>query len=164
MRGINDDEILDFVEMTRTRGNSIRFIEYMPTLRQPGWKQHWISGQEILNLIATRYPLEEVDKGPYAGPSKDFRIPGAKGTIGIITAVSGHFCAQCNRIRVTSQGKAKGCLFSNQEVDLYPWLERGDRASVCYLLQELVIKKPERHGISPEGYEHSHFIMSQVGG
>jgi len=164
MRGINDDEILDFVEMTRSHGNSIRFIEYMPTLKQSGWQQHWISGQEILNIIATRYPLEEVDKGPYAGPSKDFRIPGAKGTIGIITAVSGHFCAQCNRIRVTSQGKAKGCLFSNQEVDLYPWLERGDRASVAYLLQELVFKKPERHGISPEGYEHSNFIMSQVGG
>ncbi len=164
MRGINDDEIFDFVELTRQRGNSIRFIEYMPTLKQPGWQRQWISGQEILDRISTRYPLEEADKGAYAGPSRDFRIPGAKGTIGIITAVSGHFCAQCNRIRITSTGKAKGCLFSDQEIDLNPWLESGDRAMISHLLEESVLKKPKQHGMSLEGYEHHNFAMSQIGG
>jgi len=115
MRGINDSEILDFVEMTRTRGNSVRFIEYMPVIKEEGWQRYCISGDEIMERIAAHYPLETVDKGAYAGPSRDFRIPEAKGSIGIITAVSGHFCSECNRIRVTARGQAKGCLFSDEK-------------------------------------------------
>ena len=164
MRGINDDEILDFVELTRMRGYSVRFIEYMPTLPGQDWQRHLISGQEILNRISSKYLLEEVEHGPYAGPSKDFRIPGAVGTIGIITAVSGHFCATCNRIRITSTGKAKGCLFSNQEIDLVPWLRQRDQAGIRQRLEELVQTKPECHALSIEGYEHDNFLMSQVGG
>jgi len=116
MRGINDSEILDFVEMTRTRGNSVRFIEYMPVIKEEGWQRYCISGDEIMERIAAHYPLETVDKGAYAGPSRDFRIPEAQGSIGIITAVSGHFCSECNRIRVTARGQAKGCLFSDEKL------------------------------------------------
>lgn len=164
MRGINDNEIFDFTELTRTRGNSIRFIEYMPSLKQADWQQHSISGHEILRIIGERYPLEAVDKGAYAGPSQDFRIPGCAGTIGIITAVSGHFCAECNRIRITPTGNAKGCLFSNQSIDLKSCLRPLDRDLLLKQLTELVATKPERHAISSNGYEHQNFVMSQVGG
>ena len=164
MRGVNDAEILDFANMTLERGNPVRFIEYMPVVREDGWQRYCISGDEILDRIARHYSLEHLDKGLYSGPSRDFRIPGARGTIGIITAVSGHFCSNCNRIRVTSTGQAKGCLFSDQKTDLIPFLRPPDREGLSAALKRIVATKPERHGISCDKYEHSNFTMAQVGG
>lgn len=164
MRGVNDAEILDFANLTLLRGNSVRFIEYMPAVKEDGWQRYCISGDEILRRIADRHTLEQVDKGPFAGPSRDFRIPGARGSIGIITAVSGHFCGECNRIRVTSTGQAKGCLFSDEKTDLIPWLRPPDRAGLATVLKAIVSSKPERHGISQDGYVHKNFTMSQIGG
>lgn len=164
MRGVNDDEIIDFVELTRTRGYSIRFIEYMPTLKEEGWQKLWISGDEILERITALYPVEAVDKGPYAGPSSDFKIKGALGTIGFITALSNHFCEQCNRIRVTSTGEAKSCLFSNGSTDLKPWLYEEKAEMLKYQLRELVQNKPRCHSVTTGVNEHDSFIMSQVGG
>jgi cyclic pyranopterin phosphate synthase len=164
MRGVNDAEILAFAEMTRSRGSSVRFIEYMPVVREEGWQRYCISGEEILQRIEADFTLEQVDKGPFAGPSRDFRIPGARGSIGIITAVSGHFCSECNRIRVTSTGQARGCLFSDEKSDLLPCLRPPDREKLAELLRGIVSNKPERHKISSEGYGHQNFTMAQVGG
>ncbi|MDD5191454.1 MAG: radical SAM protein, partial [Dehalococcoidales bacterium] len=164
MRGINDSEILSFAEMTRLRGNSIRFIEYMPVVKEDGWQRYCISGEEILQLIAANYPLEPVDKGLYSGPSRDFRIPGARGSIGIITAISGHFCSECNRIRVTSTGQAKGCLFSDEKTDLVPYLRPPDTEKLAEVLRGIVSGKPERHEMSCDSYKHKNFTMAQVGG
>ena len=164
MRGVNDGEILDFAEMSLRHGNSIRFIEYMPAVREDDWQRYCISGEEILERIAGRYTVEQVDKGAFAGPSRDFRIPGARGSIGIITAVSGHFCSECNRIRVTSTGQAKGCLFSDAKTDLIPWLRPPDREGLAGVMRHIVSTKPERHDISQDGYTHKNFTMSQVGG
>lgn len=164
MRGVNDGEILDFVELTRSRGTSVRFIEYMPVVKEEGWQRYCISGVEIMARIADHYPLATVDKGDYAGPSRDFRIPDATGTIGIITAVSGHFCSDCNRVRVTARGQAKGCLFSNEKTDLVPFLRPPDRDGLISVLRRIVAAKPEGHGITSEGYTHANFTMAQVGG
>ena len=164
MRGVNDGEILDFADRTLSHGNSIRFIEYMPAIKEDGWQRYCISGEEILERIAGRHTLEQVDKGPFAGPSRDFRIPGARGSIGIITAVSGHFCSECNRIRVTSTGQAKGCLFSDERTDLVPYLRPPDPEALARVLKGIVSGKPERHGITQNGYVHKNFTMSQVGG
>jgi GTP 3',8-cyclase len=164
MRGVNDGEILDFAEMSRVRGNSIRFIEYMPAVKEDDWQRYCVSGEEILKKIAARYTLEQIDKGAFSGPSRDFRIPGARGSIGIITAVSGHFCSECNRIRVTSTGQAKGCLFADAKTDLIPWLRPPDREGLAKVLRVIVSTKPERHDISQDGYTHTNFTMSQVGG
>ena len=164
MRGVNDSEILDFADMTLSHGNSIRFIEYMPAVKEDDWQRYCISGEEILEQIAARYPLTPIDRGAYCGPSRDFGIPGARGSIGIITAVSGHFCSECNRIRVTSTGQAKGCLFADAKTDLIPWLRPPDREGLAKVLRGIVSTKPERHDISQEGYSHTNFTMSQVGG
>jgi len=164
MRGINDAEILDFADRTLSHGNSIRFIEYMPAIKEDDWQRYCISGEEIIRKIAGRYDLEQVDKGPFSGPSRDFRIPGSRGSIGIITAVSGHFCSECNRIRVTSTGQAKGCLFSDARTDLTPWLRPPDHKGLTEVLRRIVSAKPERHDMSPTGYTHKNFTMSQVGG
>ncbi len=164
MRGINDSEILDFAELTRSRGCQVRFIEYMPVVKEEGWQRFCISGEEVIARIAEHYHLEPVDKGPFAGPSQDYRIPGATGSIGIITAVSGHFCTDCNRIRVTSLGQAKGCLFSDEKTDLVPFIRPPDMCGLTDALRQIVKAKPERHAISCGRYEHNNFSMSQVGG
>jgi cyclic pyranopterin phosphate synthase len=164
MRGINDAEIPAFAELTRQRGYSVRFIEYMPVVREAGWQRYCISGEEILQRIAAGYELEPVDKGAFAGPSRDFRIPGARGSIGIITAVSGHFCSDCNRIRVTSTGQAKGCLFADESTDLVPYLRPPDRRRLAEIVKQIVSAKPERHSITCDGYGHKNFTMVQVGG
>ncbi|MGB4600593.1 MAG: GTP 3',8-cyclase MoaA [Trichlorobacter sp.] len=164
MRGINDAEILDFAELTRTRGCAVRFIEYMPVVKEEGWQRLCFSGEEVLQRINQQYVLEPIDKGAFSGPSQDFRIPGARGSIGIITAVSGHFCNDCNRIRVTAGGQAKGCLFSDEKTDLVSFLRPPDREGLCRSLQRIVASKPEGHGIRCGEYEHSNFSMAQVGG
>ena len=164
MRGVNDGEILDFAALTLARGTAVRFIEYMPTVREEGWQRYSIPSDEILRRITERYPLEPVDKGHDAGPSRDFRIPGASGTIGVISAVSSHFCAVCNRIRVTSTGQVRGCLFSDTETSLLPWLRPADPAGLEAVLRGIVMAKPARHGITSDGYRHANFTMSGVGG
>jgi len=164
MAGVNDGEILAFAELTRSRGNSVRFIEYMPVVKDEGWQRYSIPGEEILKRIAAHHELEPVDKGAYAGPSRDFRIPGARGTLGIITAVSGHFCEECNRIRVTSTGQAKGCLFSDDKTDLVPYLRPPNPEQLARVLKGIVTAKPEGHHITCDGYGHKNFTMAQIGG
>jgi GTP 3',8-cyclase len=164
MRGVNDAEIPALAELSLTRGNTVRFIEYMPAVRDQNWQRYCISGSEILDLISARHPLKSVDRGALSGPSRDYRIPGARGNIGIITAVSGHFCEDCNRIRVTATGRAKGCLFSDASTDLIPCLRPPDRTGLAKVLKGIVSGKPERHAISQIGYSHQNFNMAQVGG
>lgn len=164
MRGVNDAEILDFAELTRSRGNSVRFIEYMPVLKEDGWQRYCISGEEILQRIAAHHTLEHVCKGAFAGPSRDFRIQGAQGSLGIITAVSGHFCGECNRIRVTSTGQGKGCLFSDEQTNLLPFLRPPNLTNLARAMKGIVMEKPARHDISCNGYAHQNFTMAQIGG
>ena len=164
MRGINDEEIVDFAEWTVEKPYSVRFIEYMPTRGEEIWKSRVISGEEILDRIKERYDLQPVVRGEMAGPSRDFKIPGAAGTIGVITPVSGHFCADCNRIRVTSQGTAKNCLFAEDEFDLKPLLRARDVAGLQHLLRKIVFEKPGKHLISETEPGHKPFDMSRVGG
>lgn len=162
MRGVNDQELLDFAALTLEKPYLIRFIEYMPTLRERGWQRLSVSGQEILERIAGRYQLLPVVGGELAGPSRNFRIKGAIGGIGVITPVSGHFCDSCNRIRVTSTGVVRSCLFSGSGVELKPYLETGDPQLLRGVLREIVAAKPGRHRLTEEG--EPKVAMSGIGG
>ena len=164
MRGVNDEELCDFASMTLKSAYAIRFIEYMPSLRLPGWQEKVMPGAEIIARLTDRYELIPIDKGPYSGPSRDFRIAGAAGSIGIITAVSGHFCSDCNRVRVTAKGTAKGCLFSGEQLDLRPLLASADQEPLEHALKQLVAIKPERHGLSEQSADHEPFVMASIGG
>lgn len=164
MRGVNDDEVVDFARLTMDRPYTVRYIEYMPATREENWQRLCIPAREILDRIAAVHDLEPVEKGAMAGPSRDFRIRGAAGTIGVISAVSGHFCTDCNRIRVTSTGTAKSCLFADEGLDLKPFLGESTPAVLEDALRRLVGCKPARHGIVGEKAEHTAFSMAKVGG
>jgi len=165
MRGINDAELLDFAELTLRNPYTVRFIEYMPTVGSDDWQERLVSGAEIFSRLGERFQLIPVDRGRYGGPSRDFAIAGGQGTLGVITPISGHFCGDCNRIRVTSTGFAKSCLFSDAGVDLRPVIASGDCALLAAALRGVVTDKPRTHRMSPEGMGgHEPFAMSGVGG
>jgi len=164
MRGINDDEFVDFAALTQDKPYAVRFIEYMPTNRDESWTSKVISGEEILSRIGERFSLQPVVRGEMAGPSRDYRISGAAGTIGVITPISGHFCRDCNRIRVTSQGMVKNCLFADTEVDLKPVLRSGNVEDLQEVLRRIVSEKPGKHLMSETDTQHKPFAMSKVGG
>jgi len=164
MRGVNDGEILDFVRLTLERPYAVRFIEYMPTSGEGDWRALCVPGAEIRERIAQQFTLEEVHNSELSGPSKNFRVEGAQGSLGIITAMTGHFCDGCNRLRVTASGMAQGCLFSASGVDLKPVLATGDDALLRLEIQRIVAAKPGRHQLTDEGAEAVPFAMSRVGG
>jgi len=164
MQGVNDDEFVDFAALTLERPYAVRFIEYMPTHREDAWQSRVISGGEILKRIEQKFTVQPVVRGEMAGPSRDYKISGAAGTIGVITPISGHFCHECNRIRVTSQGMVKNCLFADTEVDLKPYLRDGDVEALREVLCLIVDEKPGKHLISSEDTSHKPFAMSKVGG
>ena len=164
MRGINDHEVLDFAALTLERGLTVRFIEYMPTIRAEEWEAHDHPGRSRSRRDCRRFSFTPVARETVAGPAKIFRIAGAAGTLGIITPVSGHFCSECNRIRVTSTGRARSCLFSEAGVDLKPFLDAGDRARLAAALRSVVALKPDRHRLDAAEQQHDPFAMSAIGG
>lgn len=160
MRGINDHEVEDFAALSYERPWSVRFIEYMPTIREAVWKNRVISGCEILERLQRTFSLSSISTSRLCGPAKPYRIDGAIGTVGMITPMSEHFCGSCNRILVTAQGLAKSCLLSDQALDLKPALAQGPQ-SIREALVEVISGKNLQHLFEDE--ERS-FQMSCIGG
>jgi cyclic pyranopterin phosphate synthase len=163
IRGVNDGEVQDFAALTLQTPRQVRFIEYMPTSTAPDWPSAFVTGEEILQQISKVYPLEPVPSAEAAGPARIFRIPGALGTIGIITPISSHFCASCNRIRVTASGIVKGCLFDNGRVSLKPYLAGNDN-ELRDVLMSVLKNKPDRHHLLDHEALITPFSMSEIGG
>ena len=166
IRDFNDDEIFDFIELTRDRPLSVRFIEYMPTNGAQAWKSDMIVPMdELLTTIETRHKLEKLDKRSGAGPSVDYTIPGFSGTLGFITPVSSHFCDRCNRIRVTSDGRIRSCLFSDDEAYILPLLREGkDLTVIGDFILNVLKNKPKRHSITSGRIRTCQRSMSEIGG
>lgn len=163
MRDVNDSEIEDFAELSLGRPWSIRFIEYMPTIRTEAWRASVVPGAEILERLQKKYRMLPLATGRMCGPSRPFRIEGAQGSIGIITPISDHFCGSCNRIRVTSAGLAKGCLLSAQTVDLKPYLDQ-DGDLLCQALRQVIGNKIDRHQMTDDASGPGSFNMASIGG
>jgi cyclic pyranopterin phosphate synthase len=161
MRGTNDHEILDLVRFAIDRSLAVRFIEYMPVLGSDQWQSLIVPGEEILSLVRRHFHLTPIARGRLAGPAREYLISGTGATVGVITPYSSHFCSECNRIRVTATGKARGCLFSEQPLDLRPFL--GNETALAGALQALIGGKPSEHRIADTPL-HSPFAMSDVGG
>ena len=164
MRGVNDHEILDFAALAASTGATVRFIEYMPAIREHNWQRHVVSGEEILSRLAQHFTLIPLEQAAMAGPARNFRIPGVPGSLGVITPVSHHFCSECNRIRVTASGSAKGCLFDESQTDL-KWLVRsGSDLELAAALRSIVNSKPVCHQMNPDECHHQAFSMASIGG
>ncbi|MFK5927071.1 MAG: GTP 3',8-cyclase MoaA [Desulfuromusa sp.] len=164
MRGFNDSEILDFAKLTQEHDCTVRFIEYMPTLKEEDWRSLVVSSKDVLQILNDHYCLHPVDRGPLAGPAEEFAIAGAQGDIGVIAPLSGHFCQDCNRIRITSSGNVRTCLFSDHEFDLKPLLIPGNIDQIAMKLQNLVNDKPACHTLNSPTAKYSPFSMAQIGG
>ncbi|XP_066451418.1 molybdenum cofactor biosynthesis protein 1 isoform X2 [Eleutherodactylus coqui] len=125
MRGLNEDELLDFVALTEKQPLEVRFIEYMPFDGNKWNFKKMVSYQEMLDTIRQKWPELETVPTEIASTSKAYKVPGFQGHIGFITSMSDHFCGSCNRLRITADGNLKVCLFGNSEVSLRDWLRTG---------------------------------------
>jgi cyclic pyranopterin phosphate synthase len=166
IKGQNDDEMESFAKLTLHLPLTIRYIEYMPSGNGEEWKE-----ADILTIPQIKSRLEKIGKlvsipsNRWDGPAKRFRIEGAVGEIGFIGAVSSHFCDECNRLRLTPDGKIRTCLFSDEEIDVKEILRRGgsDHDLKERLLAALRAK-PERHHINTHQFKKCQRNMSAIGG
>lgn len=164
MRGINDAELLDFAALTLDQPVTVRFIEYMPAIKAANWKSLVVPGETILERIGEHFDFQSLEREGLAGPARMFRIAGAAGTFGVITSITGHFCDDCNRIRVTAAGRARSCLFSDVGTDLKPYLANDDRKGLEAALHSVVTCKPRRHHLAEAEQQFSSFAMAALGG
>ena len=125
MRGINDEEVVDFVALTKYKDVEVRFIEYMPFDGNKWSEKRFVSYATMLEKIKSRYPDIVMLPSQPNEVSKTYQVPGHRGRIGFITSMSEHFCSSCNRLRVTADGQLKVCLFDNKEVSLRDALRGG---------------------------------------
>lgn len=169
MRGVNDDEVIDFIEWTRTENIHVRFIEFMPFDGNNWNLEKKISLKEVLEKVNNYYQFDEVEKLIDAknDTCKNYKIKNAKGTFGIISSVTNPFCSTCNRIRLTADGKIKNCLFSQTETDLLSAHRRGEELE-SLILESIHSKYKERGGFdefSNESVKHmKNRTMISIGG
>ena len=165
IRGMNDDEILSFASLTFEKNYHIRFIELMPANSSRLWtKDMCIPSHEVMERISMLGTFRKV-KFRGIGPSRNYRIKGAAGIIGIISPVSDHFCNSCNRLRLTAIGKIRPCLFSNDEIDIRTPMRRGasDNELDKLFLQAIQVK-PEGHKLQEIMSDSPIRSMSKIGG
>ena len=152
--GFNDDEIADFLNLTVDHPSEIRFIELMPMGPCASWdKSCFLPGAEVLK----RFPaLQQIEPN---GVARRYRLPGAKGTVGLISPLSHEFCSECRRVRVTSDGKLKGCLHSREEISL-----RGLHGEALEeAIRRGILQKPRQHHLG-ERPSDTPRTMNQIGG
>ncbi len=163
IKGLNDDEIIDFAELTRATPYHVRFIEFMPVGNGSLYdeKRH-IPTDEIRNTVEQLGELVPV-RVRRNGPAKYYRLPDAEGVIGFISAMTHHFCKECNRLRLTADGKLRPCLFSETEIDLKTALRRGVLDDELERLLKISIEaKPEGHYLLERAADGR--PMSKIGG
>jgi len=162
MAGVNDDEIIDFARKTINDGWHVRFIEHMPVTEDESL--NLVSVKEMKKRLDAVGRMEPIKMDVGNGPAKYYRFPGAGGTVGFITPVTEHFCYQCNRLRLTADGKLRPCLLSEEEIDLRGALRSGAAPDeLKRLIEKAIASKPERHYLA-EGKRQKGRPFSQVGG
>lgn len=165
IKGFNDDEICDLAQVTLKHPLHIRFIELMPVASIDRTQENYLSTEKVKMVLKNQLgPLQKVDKLAGNGPAKYYRLAGAKGLIGFITAQSNHFCASCNRLRLSSTGTLRPCLYDQKEVDLKMALRKGaTREELAELFAYTILHKPKGHSLT-KGWPDKKRVMSQIGG
>lgn len=165
MRGVNDGELCDFVELARRRPVNVRFIEYMP-FRENHWSEAgFVSYGEMKEWIAQRHPLIPLVTGERGSVARDFKIDGFAGAVSFITSVSHHFCDDCTRLRLTADGRMKTCLFTSAALPLLPLLRggAGDEEIAAAVTAALAVK-PAAHASTEELIVRGGRSMTEIGG
>ncbi len=148
MAGVNDDEIEDLARLTFKFPFHVRFIEFMP-FQQCDYDSLFLPASRILERLRSIGRLEETGEPESNGPAQHFAFEGALGKIGIISPVSDHFCPNCNRLRLTADGKLRTCLFSVDETDLRGLLRKGaSDEEIAAAMRAAIDEKPEKHHLS----------------
>ncbi|MDH3252372.1 MAG: GTP 3',8-cyclase MoaA [Ignavibacteria bacterium] len=162
--GVNDDELPDFVELTRERPINVRFIEFMPFKANLWNAGTFVPYSKMRTSIEQRYELlpDELLQGAVA---RDFRIAGFAGSVSFITSMSDHFCEGCNRLRLTADGSIKSCLFYSAGVNLRAALRGGASDEVLHdMIRSAVILKPRQHPGMDEIAKLGNHSMIEIGG
>ncbi len=171
IKGQNDDEIIDFLKFTKDKDINIRFIEYMPIGHAGNsWKKKYLSLNTIFDKCKeVGFEYEPVDSVRGNGPSENYRIKGAVGTFGLIHPVSSHFCANCNRLRLTADGYIKACLYWDEELNIRPYIQKNPE-ELIKIIQQSIDNKPENHEMALKlqdevtSHKPTWRRMSQIGG
>lgn len=170
MRGLNDDELLDFVAFTADRPVAVRFIEFMPFAGNQWSREQCMPMAEILATIAGRYDIERIPEGP-SPISRDFTVVDREsgrahmGTIGVIASMSTPFCDSCSRLRLTAEGMIMPCLHSPLEFDVREAVRSGgDDAAIAEVFLRAVGAKPKEHPEPEELISQGGRVMIQIGG
>jgi len=166
VRNFSETEIMSLIEMGRSDGFEIRFIEFMPLDSDKVWERDKVLfGHEIVNMIKDNYELVPIDNSLEIGPASEYNFADGKGKIGIITAVSNPFCDHCNRIRMTADGKLRTCLFSTEETNLKELIRSGatDQTIIETIKQAVLVKEPG-HKINLDDFERPTRAMHAIGG
>jgi GTP 3',8-cyclase len=165
MRGFTEEEAVPFAEFARLTAFQVRFIEFMPLDADQSWTPDSVLTGEALRAIIDRvHPLEEVPREPHA-TARVFRFRDGQGEIGFINPVSEPFCADCNRVRLTAEGKLRTCLFSLHETDLRAPLRDGaSDGELERIVREAVWRKELKHHVGERGFRQPPRTMSAIGG
>jgi GTP 3',8-cyclase len=154
MKGVNENEINNFIEWTKHRPVHVRFIEFMPFSGNRWASNKVFTLDEIIETVKTRYAVEKLEDKKNA-TAKKYKVPGHAGTFAIISTMSAPFCEGCNRIRLTADGKIKNCLFSKEETDLLTALRNGDDV-LALIKQNILSKAKELGGQFDSNFEQLH--------
>jgi len=165
LRGFTEQEVLPFARFARERPFEVRFIEFMPLDGDRAWEPSLVlTGEEIRAMIDAVYPLEPAPREPSA-TARVFRFRDGRGRIGFINPVSEPFCADCNRLRLTADGRLRTCLFSMHETDLRGPLRSGaDDDEITRVVREAVWRKELKHRVNEPGFRPPARTMSAIGG
>ncbi|MEX2195190.1 MAG: GTP 3',8-cyclase MoaA [Thermoleophilaceae bacterium] len=165
MRGFSEHEALRFAEFARSTAYQVRFIEFMPLDADHRWTPDSVlTGEELRQMIDAVHPLEERPRQPSA-TARVFRFRDGQGEIGFINPVSEPFCADCNRVRLTADGKLRTCLFSLHETDLRgPLRDGAGDAELERVIRDAVWRKELKHHVGEEGFRQPPRTMSAIGG
>lgn len=158
IKDFNEDEIIDFVNLTKEQDIDVRFIELMPIGKLKFWSLNkYLSNDMVLKKVPELMSEESKD---ISSPAKYYKLPEGKGSVGLINPISCKFCSNCNRIRLTADGNLKSCLHSNEEVDLKTLLRNGQ--SIKEVLCDILKNKPKEHNLEEGSYIKRE--MTAIGG
>jgi cyclic pyranopterin phosphate synthase len=167
MRGVNDGEIINMIEYAKQHDLSLRFIETMP-LGSAGLQnmQHHLPAAEIMERVKIHYGADLIPAamGKGAGPARYYRLGNSKASIGVISAVSRHFCEECNRVRLSARGDLHLCLGDDRVVPLRPYLKDSSDESLVAAICNAVQNKPYSHQFCATSGAHGKVDMSRIGG